>query len=743
MERNEVDLNNCEREPIQFAGHVQDHGHLLAVDPERMVITHASAHAATLFGKADLLGYPLAELAGSFEVQGKDEHTADLVDVVRRCGERSTVEPMLVRVGGEAFDLLPHHNGHRVILEFEERRSEVSALNVQGLMGTTMLAMQRTSGIQALLQGVADQVKELIGYDRVMIYRFWEDWHGEVVAEARETILEPYLGLHYPASDIPRQARRLYETNPTRIITHVQGEVVPIRSRETEPLDLTHCQLRAVSPIHIEYLNNMGVMASFSISILNKGQLWGLIACHHYAGPRHIDHASRLGCNLIAQFLSATIELKVEEEDRQRERRFAEANAQLKEQLFGHLDVENGLLRGRADLLSITNATGAALCFAGQIYLLGLTPTEEQVSMLRAWLMRMAPDRVFQTTNLSSSFPEAMAFTGVASGMMSTTLSNQLGEYLLWFKPELVHTVDWAGRPEKVAEPQEDGGVRLSPRKSFEKWSIEVRATSAPWQPTEISAALALRDSVNSWVNHKANEIRRLNEKLRIAYSELDTFSFSISHDLKTPLNTVRGYLELVLEEDDQLNPETRGWVREAMLNTDRMLDMIRDILEYSKVGRAEVRMEPIILSELLPQVRDQVLAGRPDAKVDLDVAKGLRIQGQPAMIQQVLSNILDNAVKYSARSKDPKVRVAAEARGDEVCVEVADNGIGMDPGLVHKAFDLFMRLDNVAGYEGTGVGLSIVKRIVERHLGRIEVNTELGKGTSFRLFFPQNEQRA
>ncbi len=740
MQRSEVDLTNCDREPIQFAGHVQEHGHLLAIHPETYLITHASAQAAELFGMDELLGHHISELDGRFQSDVPGNLLQDLLGVARRNGSYTANNPSRAQVGGKSFDLVMHHNGSRIIIELEDTRGDVSPVkNVQNLLGNTMLAMQRTEHIPDLLQSVAEQVKALIGYDRVMVYRFWEDWHGEVVAEAREPHLEPFLGLHYPATDIPQQARRLYEINPTRLIGNILGHVVPLLSRETDPLDLTHSQLRAVSPIHIEYLSNMGVNASFSISILNKGVLWGLIACHHYAGPRVIDYASRMACNLIAQFLSATAELKTEEESRQREARYTTANGRLKEQLFHHLDVETGLLNRTTGLLDVTEASGAALCFGGNIHLIGRTPSAEQVEELRDWLHETAPDRLFQTTSLGSAFTPAREYKEVASGLLSTTLSNQLSEYILWFKPELVQTVLWAGKPEKVEQRQEDGGIRLSPRKSFEKWSQEVQGTSAPWLSSELSAALTLRDSVSALVNHKANEIRRLNEKLRIAYSELDTFSFSISHDLKTPLNTVRGYIELYLEETAGGPDEHRPLLQQAMANTDKMLAMIRDILEYSKVGRMEIELEPIDLATLMGECLAQIRSARDVSAVHIDVPPGLRIEGKPTMVQQMLCNILDNAVKYSARATKQKVDVRAYRDGTEVVVECTDNGIGMDPGQLHKAFDLFQRLDNVSGFEGTGVGLAIVKRVIERHGGRIHIDSELNKGTRVRVHFPEH----
>lgn len=735
MDRSQVDLTNCDTEPIQFAGHIQDHGHLIALDPATLTVTYASHGAAALFGEPELLGLSIDRLDARFESEVPGPLLRDLIQVAQRNGTYTSSNPNHARLAGMDFDLVLHHNGQQIVAELEHKRTDVAAMNVQTVLGHTMVAMQKSADIPTVLQRVAEQVKGLIGYDRVMVYRFWEDWHGEVLAEAKNDDLEPFLGLHYPASDIPKQARALYEINLTRLIADVNGAVVPIEARTSAPLDLTHAQLRAVSPIHLEYLRNMGVKASFSISILYKDRLWGLIACHNNT-PRTIDYASRNACSLIARFLSATIELKTDEEARLRDLGYMEGNARLKEQLHAHMDVALGLAAGDG-LLSINDATGAALCFEGKVHVVGAAPDENAIRTIREWLMRMRPERLFQTTNLSAALPVASAYQAIASGLLSATLSNDLGEYILWFKPELVQTVTWAGKPEKVMVKDANDQVRLSPRKSFEKWSEEVRATSAAWEGAEVHAAGVLRDTVLALISQKAHEIRRLNEKLRLAYSELDTFSFSISHDLKTPLNTVRGYIELFLEDTPELRPEGRKLLENALANTDKMLVMIRDILEYAKMGRVEVEPEPILLAPMLNEVRELVANSRGFHGIELQVDDRIVVHGKPVMVYQVLANLMDNAVKYSARRPDPKVSVKALSIGNETVVEVCDNGVGMDPRSVHKAFDLFHRLDNVHGYEGTGVGLAIVKRIMERHDGRIWIESALDEGTRVSVSFP------
>ncbi|MET0394356.1 MAG: GAF domain-containing protein, partial [Chitinophagaceae bacterium] len=316
-----TDLTNCDREPIHIPGHIQPHGFLLALDPGSLAIEKVSANTELFSGKnaAALLGQPLGILHDVIMPSRAGSSLTDLVTLGRITGNFEQLNPQEVIVNGAQMFLICHQHRDHIICEFEPYQSSNDNITLQKMMSTALSVIQSSVSFDELLNHVAKMVKEITGYSRIMIYKFHKDQHGEVVAEAKEAELESWLHLHYPASDIPVQARELYKLNLVRIIADVYSQPSALLSYEgnTLPLDLTHSVLRAVSPIHIEYLKNMEVGASFSISLVSKGELWGLIACHN-STDRFIDYNSRVACRFIGQLFSAALEFKSDERAEER-----------------------------------------------------------------------------------------------------------------------------------------------------------------------------------------------------------------------------------------------------------------------------------------------------------------------------------------------------------------------------------------------------------------------------------------
>ena len=400
-----------------------------------------------------------------------------------------------------------------------------------------------------VLTRAASIIKKYTGYDRVMIYQFMKDGHGQVVAEEKEAHLEPFLGMYYPASDIPKQARELFIKNVVRIIADVDAIDIPLYPYlvNGEPTDLSLCNLRSVSPMHIQYLKNMGVKASFSIFIIIDGTLWGLIACHHYSEGKFLPYIFRQNCILISRLLSATIQSWIHKEEEEQRLKTNTAIKTLVTQIKQNWNVPFGHTSYPVTAGNIFDCGGAALIMEDKIYLLGNTPSETEVQELALWLNDTS-DKYFETSRLPLMFTPAKAWRKTASGLLSITLSKELKEYVMWFKPEIIEEVSWGGNPQKAVEiNKENGEVKLTPRKSFAKWTQELEYHASLWKDAQIAGALQLREELLQIINFKANEVRQFNEKLRIAYQELDAFSFTISHDLRTPLTSIYSYCELLL----------------------------------------------------------------------------------------------------------------------------------------------------------------------------------------------------
>lgn len=728
------DIVSCEDEKIHLIGSIQPHGYLFVINTDNRQVTYASENCHELFNGFDPLGKSVEEVSKRFNSSEGKNVLLDYFNL-NTVGERSANTYKLL-VNDRKHVILSHFVNDRFVIEIEPSESEDVSMKTQSILGEIMIKMSpQNHSLNELLQMVADEVKALLGYDRVMIYKFWEDWHGEVVAEAKNDDLQPFLGLHYPATDIPAQARELYKKKITRLLVDVQADQESLRSVESDALDLSDASLRSISPIHIEYLTNMGVAATFTISLMYRGELWGLIACHH-SQSRFIDFEKRKACEVISHYLFNLLELKQTSDTNSKSIELEKTLKDLDQQVRDDWHLENGLFNHPTTFLDICDCTGGALSQADKILTIGNTPDEQQIRKIIDWLTsNKFNNKVFHTSNLAGFMPQASEFQEVASGLMAVTLSREFNEYILWFKPEQIYQVNWAGKDDKGLKRDEDGKYRLSPRKSFEKWTEEVRGTSHAWGEMEVNAASELKDNLNSFLRLKSNEITRLNEKLKFAYQDLDAFSYTLSHDLKTPLNTIQGYLELFLEENeiDQKDP----LLDKVFKNTQLMSEMISNILSYSKLGRDEIVKERVEILPVLKEIKSQMEATHSFENINLqNIPPDLAVFGDKTMIYQVFLNLIENGVKYRRNSDEAFIRINYAIDNEFMRIDIKDNGIGISAKDIDKIFNLFQRVNVKKNIEGSGAGLAIVKKIIENHGGMIKVESQYEKGSTFSVYF-------
>lgn len=497
-----IDLNNCDKEPIHIPGFIQPHGVLLAVTTNNIpTIVQCSQNTEEHLGLTvqEVIGLPLEHLIGK-----------DNIRQVLPCNFSASVTSDLqymdltINVSGKAqvFTSVIHESEGLLILELEPSYEKG---NMEGndfeWISRFFSRIKSTDNRVEASQIAAEQVKEMLGYDRVMIYEFDEQWNGKVIAEAREEELEPFLGHHYPASDIPKQARELYLRNWLRTIVNVNYqpvEIVPLLQPLTgKPLNLSLSVLRSVSPLHIEYLQNMGVGATVTISLIHDNQLWGLITCHHNSA-RYIPHRVRNLCNFLGSFFSSELFQRQQLDEYQAEIRSREAATQVANIFIGNTSPARIIeeLHGEEQtLLSLMDASGAAICYQDKLLLYGDTPTREQVREMAAWLAGKSEDYSYHTSKLSLEYDPAKAYKEKASGIVYVAISPGQHHYIIWFRPEVVQLVDWAGDPAKAVIKTDDG-MRLSPRKSFEKWREVVQSTSYPWTTKELNVLPLLKSIV-------------------------------------------------------------------------------------------------------------------------------------------------------------------------------------------------------------------------------------------------------
>jgi light-regulated signal transduction histidine kinase (bacteriophytochrome) len=726
-----AELTHCDREPIHIPGSIQPHGALLALAADGRTVAQASANAADWLG-TDPLGRTLDALFGG--------DGAGAVAGALALDDPRAANPVRLDAGGRTLDGLVHRHRGVAMVEVEDapQASAADARAAGAAFRRALVEIQGARTLRALTESIARSVRALTGYDRVLVYRFHADWHGEVVAEARRDDLEPFLELHYPASDIPVQARALYRQNWLRIIPDREYAPVPLipaaHPESGAPLDLGLAALRSVSPVHVQYLRNMGVAATLTISLLRDGELWGLVACHHYA-PRLLPYETRASCELLGQVFSARIDGAEADEARDAALRRAGDLASLTDRLAGGSAWAARLAADPAFLALAGASAGAVFTEAGAEPA-GDAPPPAALAAL-AERLRDAPlrDGVFATEHA-----EGEGFAGI----LAVPLTDARRQWLVWLRPEVVTTVNWAGDPrkpmERVAEGEEE--VRLSPRGSFALWKETVRGRSLPWTGEERAAALDLRRVVAEVVLRHVEEVEALNRSLARSNQELDAFTYIASHDLREPLRGIHNYAAM-LQEDyaGRLDDEADQRLDTLMRLTRRMDGLIESLFEYSRMGRVELEIVPTDLQRVLDDVLETLAHQIRETGAEVRVPRPLPTVPCDALrAGQVFQNLIGNALKYNDRA-DREVEVGwSQEAGAPVVFHVRDNGIGIAEPHREVIFRIYKRLhprDRYGG--GTGVGLTIVRRIVERHGGRIWLESEPGRGTTF-LFTLQPE---
>ncbi len=527
-----VDLTNCDREPIHFIGAIQPFGFLVALSSE-WTIVRVSANAADHLGCSvdALLGASFSKMIGAEAVHTIRNRLSCLhgIDAVERA------IAVQLQDGGVRFDLALHKVGETIVIEAEPSRPP-GELNV-GTMVRSML--DRMQGQESLTQEAARLMQALTGFDRVMIYRFHPDGSGEVIAERVRGRLEPFLGLHFPAGDIPLQARALLVRNPVRVLADVAAEPSPIllRSDGLElPLDLSMSSLRAHSLMHIEYLQNMGVGATMTLSLLRDGRLWGLISCHHMT-PRHIGFEQQSTAELFAQMLSFLIEKR----EHDALTRYEAATRQIHDQLVAAVVEKGSVTKSIASLADrlaeLVPCDGVGICVDGHVTLKGATPTHEEFALLRQFLDRVVAGQVYATEELGHVHAPARDFVESAAGILVIPISRSPRDYLVFFRQEIARTVTWAGDPEKIFVTG-PSGTRLAPRKSFEAWHETVRGHSTPWSVAELRAAETVRitliEVVLQLTGTTETERQAATEKQELLIAELN-------HRVRNILGLIRG----------------------------------------------------------------------------------------------------------------------------------------------------------------------------------------------------------
>ncbi|GLB49663.1 ATP-binding protein [Neptunitalea lumnitzerae] len=728
-----VDLTNCDKEPIHKLNRVQLFGFILVVDIKNFTISQYSTNISDFisFDKTYLnedVSAIIGEKLSNLIMEGLNNNDLGPYEYVSEKGEH--------------FLINPNVSNEHLILEFEPIKESIDAIAQQQQLTQIITKLDNAKDEMEMCDMTAQMVKDFLGYDRVMIYQFDENWNGQVVSEAREPHLESWLGLHYPATDIPQQARKLFMSQGVRLISEVTREAATFEPElsplSNDILDMSKSELRAPSLIHVEYLENMKVKGTLTAAIVYNNTLWGLIACHHYS-PKILSYHKRLSVKFLTQVFSTQLGLRSFNSSLKKVNESSIIRSKLVKQMSINWNIVEGLSGYDTNLIGLTEAKGAAIIMDGETTLIGQTPSVIQIENLKQWLLsEISENDIFYTNKLSSMYAEGFEYKEVASGVLALLL-NKGTNALFWFKPEQLQVVDWGGNPNKPAEIGSE--ARLSPRKSFEKWSENVEGESLPWLDYEISAAKALKDSISEIIIQKYDEVMRLNQKLEKAYKELESFSYSVSHDLRAPLRGIDGFAQIIKEDYyDSLDDFGKSALETIITSTEKMNVLIDDILNFSGLHQKELRAGEIDVNLMINEIMklNRVATFYPDTKIIIQDNLP-SIYGDRSMIAQLFSNLINNALKYSSEKQHPVIEIGSHNNQAPVVYYITDNGIGIDMKFKDAIFGVFNRLVDES-YAGSGIGLAIVKRVVEKHKGNIWVDSEIGVGTTFNFCLNIND---
>ncbi|MFA7337242.1 MAG: ATP-binding protein [Candidatus Obscuribacterales bacterium] len=768
-----VTLDNCAREAIATPGAIQPHGFMAVVTLPDLKILQLSKNFETTLGLS---------LAG---------HLGKTVDTILAAGMLPVLEAFLAieyhkplvplplslrREGGEPFAVscLAHRESDFLILEFEpdfDQQDLISgmsnALHLSANLQSALSSLQAVQSLPEVLNVCVKEIQHLTGFDRVMVYKFDQDWHGEVLAESLRAERESYLGLHYPASDIPAQARELYKRNITRMIADVAYNSVAleplVNPATSKALDMSDCVLRSVSPMHVEYLQNMGVHATLTISLKVKGELWGLIACHHYS-PKYLSLKTRSVCEIFGTIVSLRILEEIAVEKIEVEKFCLPAFSALLESIAAaNGDVKIGFQSHGEKLIEQFDCIGAALVTKSELVSFGTTPNESRllacaVSLSGQKLNTFSSDHLsVENEQIDSSFSLGVGFAlgGDFAGLLAIRTGLVDDQWLLLLRHKKIQSVTWAGNPLKNAFVDSSsstsssssssssgatgpGEMMLQPRRSFALWREEVKDQSLPWTDSQITMAEYLRSQI---LDRTRASLHLVKAKADTLQRERDDFVAALAHDLRLPVGGALRMLEFIhAGRFGQSLPQFSDTLELLIDSHKNLLERIKSILigyQFSEPSGAIITER----TELVGLIGAAVTNSRPaalGAETDIveDYCQPCFVNGNFDCLVRVVENLLSNAIKYSTEQK--KIEISLTCTAEEALICVQDSGIGMAKEDIAYIFQRYWRARTGSSQPiGSGLGLFVCKQVVEAHKGALWCESELGVGSKFFIRLP------
>ena len=731
-----MNYTDCHEEPIHIPGHIQSYGYLIGLNAKTKTVEFYSENLNEIFKfEDDLFGWKLDSLTDIFY-----DFIENPVYYQFTAGRKFNRNFTKILINKEEFYFTIYNHQNFIFLEFEKKLSDLASEEV---IYKSIENLNQLEDPELIWNELADKISKITDYDRVMVYKFLSDGSGKVIAETKLDHLTSYLNLYYPESDIPRQARELYLQNYKRIFSNVYAAPVSILSKTLNEIDLTHSNVRAMSPIHGQYLKNTGVSSSFSTSIVVDNKLWGLVTCQNIK-PKHIDFYSRIQAETFTIIAANSYMSYRSKREVQFLNNFEKKSGLLKKMFLKSDNLKDSLFGNIEEMLKLLDADGISVLFENEVKNFGKTPKDSSIEKIKNWwATHLEKATVYENNELLKTKGEEFGLDKNTAGILIISLAPEIENVVIFcYRREFKEHINWAGNEEKKVEAvqfYEDERLMVSPRTSFEVFSEQVKGKSKNWETSDLNAAHKVREIIIETLVTQFSKIQELNVELKKLNEELESFTYTVSHDLASPLTSVKLNAQLLHRKNNNSansDPKQTEIAKNIVHEVDRVSQFLKDILNFSRAKYSNLVLEKIetgsIIEELCPVLKMNY--GTDNTKII--VGNTPDVLADETLTYQVFQNVIGNAVKYSSLKDEPKVEIDGQIEANFVVYTIKDNGIGINTDDHKNIFKIFQRSENSKALKGNGVGLHIVLRIMERIGGKIEFESEENKGSVFKLYF-------
>nr|WP_315033075.1 ATP-binding protein [uncultured Chryseobacterium sp.] len=715
----------CHLEKIHLCGKIQDFGYLFVF--ENNICIAASENQAEII-EVGIEGVFGLELSVALKLLIPDNilNINEINDYISHADKRF-VE--YIKIKEQKYSISIYKYEGKTFIEIE--RCNEYCLKSTSLNNYARLFEESTDSWQVL----TSLIRKVTGFDRAMVYMFLEDSSGQVIAESKNEELTSFLSYRYPEFDIPVQARELYTRFLSRSVENIDGALHNILGAFPDQLDLSYCGIRALSPIHLEYLRNAGVYASASFSIIIEGKLWGLVTCQNIM-PKHVDLEQRSTCSFLIQYAINFYLLNCQRELTGNHKILGVLERDLKAEILVNYDFHNVVEKYALHLKEIVLADGIAVRHNDNLTFIEDTPGKIGIEIIDTFLSKGDKEILFSTDKFDynlSKIPDQIGFPGVVR--INLLPGHQWFLYL--FRKENIVEEIWAGKPEKGSFKNRGGrSFYPSPRSSFEKWKQMSKGKSAPWKIKEIAFLERIVNVIQQAIAQRGGEIFNLNKELIRSNNALDTFGYTLTHDLKNPLAMIKLSADMMMKREKDKNSIMYKLANNIIDSSKLMTEMMDRINELSQSNYINFEFEMINPQKMIIEILENCKKQYGNEKLKFILGDTITIPAERTLLYQMFLNLIGNAVKYSSKKKNPVVEIRSYRENLSVVYEIRDNGIGIDLSNGANIFNIFSRMPNTKNFEGIGIGLSIVKRIADRLGARILVDSEINIGTHFKIEF-------